>query len=224
MPRWRKPNDEPGKSLSLLAPRGAGLPAAQPAGRRSAAAGHVQVEIDQARHVRAAGAAAYQRRPGTEDDPRGGDDGPGRPGADGPGNIESDPWFVNVAAVRDLTTFATLTHGTVTSFEVDDVSLYSLGDVIEIENDGVIRTVTSASGSTVEFTPALPSRSYEYMRIQIWGAGATDIDEDFHLLQGSQSIDSGDSNAVPAWLTEDFEQQPRIMDGDNDGRACEALP
>ena len=38
----------------------------------------------------------------------------------------------------------------------------------------------------------------------------------FHLQPGSPCIDSGDNDAVPAWLNEDFEGDPRIVNGDQD--------
>jgi hypothetical protein len=42
---------------------------------------------------------------------------------------------------------------------------------------------------------------------------------DFHLTPSSQCIDAGTNSAVPAWLTADFEGNPRITDGNGDGSA-----
>ena len=73
----------------------------------------------------------------------------------GDGNIDSDPLFFNTPDLWDRTIAA----GTATTIEVSDSTLYSIDNAIEINDDGVVRTVTVASGSTVAFAPALGSAS-----------------------------------------------------------------
>ena len=41
-------------------------------------------------------------------------------------------------------------------------------------------------------------------------------DTSFHLQPGSPCIDSGDNGALPAWLDEDFEGDPRVVNGDTE--------
>jgi hypothetical protein len=116
----------------------------------------------------------------------------------GIGNINDDPLFVNVPDMWDITTM----DGKTTTIEVADATLYAVGDVIEIEDDSVARTVSAAVVTTVTFSPALPSPSTAGMLVENWGPGATDLDEDFHLSQtaagqGSDSIcvDAGSDTA-----------------------------
>jgi len=45
------------------------------------------------------------------------------------------------------------------------------------------------------------------------------ISGDFHLTPSSPCLDAGSNSAVPAWLTTDFENNPRIIDGNGDGNA-----
>ncbi len=40
---------------------------------------------------------------------------------------------------------------------------------------------------------------------------------DYHLLPNSPCIDAGDNTALPVWLSDDFEYDLRILDGDQDG-------
>ena len=115
----------------------------------------------------------------------------------GTGNINADPLFVNVPDLWDVTT----ADGTTTTIEVADATLYAADDVIEIEDDGVARTVLSAIGTTVTFTPALSSNSTAGMIVENWGPGATDLDEDFHLSQiaAGQGSDSPCVDAGSDW-------------------------
>jgi hypothetical protein len=129
----------------------------------------------------------------------------------GDGNIDSDPLFINTPDLWDRTIAA----GTATSIEVSDSTLYAIDNTIEINDDGVVRTVTSASGTTVAFAPALGSFSTAGMLIENWGTGATDVDEDFHLYSGSPCIDTG-SNSVAGIPDKDIDGKPRFIDGDGD--------
>lgn len=43
---------------------------------------------------------------------------------------------------------------------------------------------------------------------------------DYHLQSGSPCIDGGSNSAVPFWLTNDFEVDPRIVNGTVGIRFC----
>lgn len=118
------------------------------------------------------------------------------------GNLDSDPIFANAPEQWDVTTNV----GTINTIEVTDASIYLLGDVIEIDNDGVARFVVSASGTTVSFAPILSSGSQANMILSNWGPGANSVVEDFHLLSTSPCKDSGTATGAPA---SDFEGNPR---------------
>ena len=93
-------------------------------------------------------------------------------GYTGTNNIDLDPLFINAPDFWEVTT----TVGTTTTIEVPATSIYSVNDVIELNNDGVIRTVTAATGTTVTFAgDPLPAPSTENTLVENWGIGATDL-------------------------------------------------
>ncbi len=92
------------------------------------------------------------------------------------------------------------------------LNIFETDDVIEIDDDGVVRTVSSASGTTVTFAPALAPASTAGMLVENWGVGATDLDEDFHVHSGSPCIDAGDNTAVPVGVSTDVDDGPRFYD------------
>ena len=120
----------------------------------------------------------------------------------GTDNINSNPFFLYVPVFWDKTTAAGATNYII----VANAAIYSVNDVIEILNDGVARTVTSASGTTVYFTPALSSASQRYWPVGNWGPGTTNVEEDFRLQLGSPCIDSATSVGAPV---DDLDGYPR---------------
>jgi len=107
--------------------------------------------------------------------------------------LETDPLFLNAPDFWDVTTAA----GSTTTVVVADATLYAVGDVVEIDNDGTPRTVIAAVVDTVTFSPALSTPSTAGMLVGNWGVGATDLVEDFHLDTGpppSPCINTGDPN------------------------------
>ncbi len=111
-------------------------------------------------------------------------------GTDNGGNIDSDPSFANIPQNIKITNSA----GTTTTIEVIDASsYYTAGQVIEIDNDGVIRTISGISDTTVTFSPALSAASITDTIVYNWGTGATDLEIDLHLQTGSSCIDAGNN-------------------------------
>jgi len=124
---------------------------------------------------------------------------------DGGGNIDDDPLFVNVPGRVDLTSAA----GTTATVEIASATVhYSVNDVIEVNADNVIRTVTDVTGTTVTFTPTLAVASEAGDIVANWGPGATDLVVDLSLADSSPCVDTGDDDALPA--------DPADLDSDGD--------
>ena len=133
------------------------------------------------------------------------------------GNIVSDPLFINTPILWERTTEA----GTETSVKVSHGTNYAIDDVIEIDDDGVLRTVTAVvdntSNFTVEFIPPLVDASEAGVLIQNWGTGATNLEEDFQLYPSSLCIDAGYNLELMAGdPNRDINANPRFIDGDGD--------
>lgn len=127
------------------------------------------------------------------------------------GNLSVDPLFGNAPLFTDVTTGARTT----TTIEVLDATRYVTNQLIEYNDDGVLRTITNINTSTgvLTFTPALPASSESGRLITNWDVAAS-ADEDFRLPIGSAGIDAGD-NSVAGSL--DLDGNARVSDGDNNG-------
>lgn len=84
-----------------------------------------------------------------------------------------------------------------------------MGDVIEIENDGVARTVTAVGATTITFDTALPTASAADALVENWGAGATNLDIDLSLAAGSVCIDAASGDYA---TSVDILGNPRVDD------------
>jgi Right handed beta helix region/Thrombospondin type 3 repeat len=131
-----------------------------------------------------------------------------------PGNISLPPGLARQPRFYDVT----VRSGTTTTAGVLDVSRYSTGDLIEYDGDGVARTITDISSSTLTltFTPPLPGSSGIFVMLRNWGTVAPAGAPDFHLLPGSPAIDAGSNNDLEA---SDLDGHPRPADGDGNGTA-----
>jgi hypothetical protein len=89
-----------------------------------------------------------------------------------------------------------------------------VGDVIEVGNDSIHRTVDAVVGDTHTISPALSPSASGGVLVQDWGPGATDLDTDLDIGSASMCIDAGSNDAVPA--------DRRDLDGDGD--VFEPLP
>jgi len=72
-----------------------------------------------------------------------------------------------------------------------------VNDVLEIDDDGIPRTVTVVVDDEVTFTPPIEIASVTGMRVDIWGTGVTDMNVDLKLKFGSPCIDSADDTISP---------------------------
>ena len=112
------------------------------------------------------------------------------------GNIDLNPLFIN----SPIATYRTSSSGTMTTIELYTLITSSLfvTNVIEINNDGVPRTVTHKSGTTITFTPALDAPSANGSIVHNWGFDATNLVFDLQLQLSSPCIDAGTSDGAPA--------------------------
>lgn len=119
----------------------------------------------------------------------------------------SDPCFVNSFDFADYTPSA---NNNLNKINVYVGSWHAEDDVIEYDDDGVVRTITDVTDNTITFTPALSSASEANKIVHNWGPGVTDVDEDWHLLSTSPCVDEGDDTDVGG-NEEDIDGEDRIM-------------
>ena len=104
--------------------------------------------------------------------------------AGGDSTYNEDPLFTHTPLFWDFTT----NNGILDSIEVTDATRYPVDEVIEIDNDGVPRKVTQASGTTVSFTPELGLSSKKDRLVALWGLNIANIEEDLRLKSNSPAI------------------------------------
>ena len=129
-------------------------------------------------------------------------------GIGGTNNIDDDPKFVNHYVFRDITTSA----GTDTTINVASGASYAANDIIEYNNDGVVRTISSVSTNEITLSSPLDDDSETGIAIQKWPSGTTDTTEDYHIASDSPCVDTGDVNGDYTGQR-DIDLQPRIVDG-----------
>jgi hypothetical protein len=118
------------------------------------------------------------------------------------GNLDGDPLLLNVPT---LTRF-TEREGAPAELRLANSSEFSVGDRIELGDDGVERTITEISAQGALFTPALATNSARFLRVDLWPASAANLDVDLHLDPQSPAID-GAGPTAPAL---DFYGQARV--------------
>ncbi len=129
------------------------------------------------------------------------------------GNLSLDPRLARQPLFYDVTVRA----GTTTTMGLLEVGRYKIGDRIEYDDDGLIRTVTAINltSLTITFSPALAAPSVVSVTLMDWGPAGGPI-PDFHLTPGSAAIDTGSSlDTAPT----DLDGLPRPADGDGNGVA-----
>ncbi|MBN2210057.1 MAG: hypothetical protein JW709_01560, partial [Sedimentisphaerales bacterium] len=90
-------------------------------------------------------------------------------------------------------------------FTVENGSVYTLGDLIEYNKDGIVRMVIDIQGDTVIFFPAIDciTQTTEGDAVTNWGQEAWLVTEDLHLAVDSPCIDAGGYSEVVAGATDD---------------------
>jgi hypothetical protein len=91
---------------------------------------------------------------------------------------------------------------------------------------GAILFFAHSGSPTIDFNDVWGNSEPQYARVS---PGPNDISADplfadptqgdYRLLCGSPCIDAGSNDAVPPWLTTDFEGDPRIFDSNGDGQS-----
>jgi parallel beta helix pectate lyase-like protein/thrombospondin type 3 repeat protein len=130
------------------------------------------------------------------------------------GNVSLPPGLARQPRFYDVTS----RDGTTTTAGVLDVSRYALGDQIELDGDGISRTVTGIASSTftLTFAPPLTAPSPAFVVVRNWGSAPPAGAPDFHLLPASPAIDAGTNGDLEAI---DLDGTPRPADGNGDGIA-----
>ncbi|MEK7283678.1 MAG: MopE-related protein, partial [Acidobacteriota bacterium] len=133
-------------------------------------------------------------------------------------NTAVDPRFAHPPLFADVS----VAPGTTTTVAVLMASRYQVNQVLELNNDGVARTLTAVDTTTnvLTFTPALPAASQAFKLLANWGT-STDTTEDFRLQLASPVIDAGTNLPAPGVPVSalDLDGQPRIQDGNGDATA-----
>lgn len=97
---------------------------------------------------------------------------------------------------------------------VENGTRYKLNEKIEIEDDGVLRTVTGIiegdTYDTVLFSPVCQQSIYSGTSVYKWGADATSAIEDYHIKAGSRCVNTGDSSQIESGEL-DIDGQSRLM-------------
>ena len=123
------------------------------------------------------------------------------------GLIDENPKFINTPLETTTASYVTET----TAWLDNATTLPTVGDIIEIGDDDVARTVTEFDGAECTFSPALADAAASGRRVDIWGPGVTNLQTDLHLQPGSPCIDGGDGLTAPE---SDLDGLPRFDDPD----------
>ena len=96
---------------------------------------------------------------------------------------------------------------------VEDGTRYRLNEMIEIEDDGVLRTITGIiegdDCDVVLFDPVRQRSIASGTIVYKWGADAINADEDYHIKGDSRCVDAGLPISQPGEL--DIDGQSRVM-------------
>ena len=109
-------------------------------------------------------------------------------------SFEADPRLANAPRA---TRFA-VQMGTVDQLPVTGAAqIYTVGDRVELGDDGVERRVTAVSGDDLSFAPALAAPAPRFLRVDLWAPDAPSLDLDLTPTPGSPLVDAA-SAAAPA--------------------------
>ena len=122
-------------------------------------------------------------------------------------NISADPYFVHAPLETVIIVADSQTDSVNISYSTVPVSV---GDIVEIGDDGVSRTVTGVSSANeVSFTPPLDLKPEAGTRFDIWGTGVYTLAAAYSLNGDSPCIDAGSNLFMDADY--DIEGNTRIV-------------
>ncbi|MBN2530851.1 MAG: hypothetical protein JXR76_30980 [Deltaproteobacteria bacterium] len=122
------------------------------------------------------------------------------------GNITGNPLF----RTTPVSTTFTITEDSANVIDISPVyENPQTGDVIEVGDDGVARTVVEVTGSRVRFEPALNSVVQRGIRVDVWKEHDGALDVDYTLDTRSNCVDAGSGLFV--WSDEDLQGNTRII-------------
>lgn len=130
-------------------------------------------------------------------------------------STNSDPVFINAPFGINVMDSVLLDQATRDTFALRDTNYFVVGDHVEINFDGVVRTVTASSGAVVTVVPPLAEKPLKGYLIANWGIN-TDFSLDLGLQTGSPGIglaEGGGTVGSPVSV-----QQFKNGDFDGDGR------
>ncbi len=122
-----------------------------------------------------------------------------------------DPKLRNVPASMTVTFGGSGTTAEHLVFDTDATALFAVGDLIEINGDGVQRKVTAVDEKSISFAPALPAAPFRYSNVINWKNNPnSQIDTrpapgSPVLTAGPDGKAAGSSLDVPAYQKGDFD-------------------
>lgn len=134
-------------------------------------------------------------------------------------STNSDPLFVNAPFGINVMDSALLHQATRDTFALRDANEFLVGDHVEINFDGTVRTVTASSGATLTINPPLPEKPLKGCLIANWGTN-TNFALDLGLQPGSPGIGMGQGGGTvgsPVSIQQ-------FQNGDFDGDGQRDLP
>jgi arylsulfatase A-like enzyme len=130
-------------------------------------------------------------------------------------NISTNPCFVNSPQSFDITISSSDPFSFFT-IKVNDPDLYGLANIIELDNDGVLRTIThhttpARAHDEVRFVPPLSPPSKARIIIRKYCKNTRSVIEDYHLNPDSPCIDKCPVAITPLLLNLDIDGEPRVQ-------------
>ena len=106
-----------------------------------------------------------------------------------------DPMFANAPYGFNVMDNALLHQATRDTFALRDTNYLSVGDHVELNFDGVVRTVTASSGAVVTIDPPLATKPLKGMLVANWGTN-TDYALNLGVHAGSPAVGLGQSGGT----------------------------
>lgn len=138
------------------------------------------------------------------------------------GSLRAEPKFRNAPAFQAPALWADENTRSYLKLRSADFGTFEKGDKIEINGDGVLRSVTEAEGETIKFEPELPARPFRETLVWNWKK-AEKAELDLRVMEGSPALTAGEGGkAVGAQL--DIAAFKRGEFGGDGKRAIPELP